>query len=452
MFKKYVLTIVFAGFFLFLFACSTPTENPPTELSPAEAPTAESGGIKLTTDGSGDYPDLEAAIAKAEAGETITLEAGTYRLDETLEINKSITLTGSGMEETLIVSNAAGAVLHFSGEGTYSLEGITVQHDGDTPAHAVLVDNGEIDFFNCRFNGSKGVSSDPKAGLTIRGNATGTVKDCQVNNNMNAGILLAGNSNIVLEGNTCENNLGVGIVYQENAGGTARSNVCTGNGEAGFYLDSNGEPLLEGNQCSQNGNEEVLGNGIMVRGKAILKDNICNANKYAGIAFGGSATGVATKNECSGNGLFGIYLEGEAAPTLEENTCNQNGTDNQGSGIAYFNNSGGTAKGNTLKENKQDGIFVGSEAAPELIENLCNANTSFGINYRGTQGGSASKNMCGFNGQIGILVDMNSTPLLEENSCFSNQAGIYIVETANPELVNNELFDNAQGDLVDLRP
>ena len=33
-----------------------------------------------------------------------------------------------------------------------------------------------------------------------------------------------------------------------------------------------------------------------------------------------------------------------------------------------------------------------------------------------------------------------------------NQVGIYIAESANPELVNNELYDNVKEDLYDLRP
>lgn len=123
-----------------------------------------------------------------------------------------------------------------------------------------------------------------------------------------------------------------------------------------------------------------------------------------------------------------------------------------GIGIAYFENSGGTAKGNTLKENKRDGIFIMRDAAPELIENICSKNQKYGILYAGTQGGSAKKNQCTFNEWAGIMVTENSIPLLEENICFSNQAGIYIEDTANPELVDNDLHDNSKEDLVDLRP
>jgi len=459
MFKKFVLGAILAGFSLFLISCSSSggagQTDTPTEPPPVSTPTTETSGIKLTADGSGDYPDLATAITAAEAGETILLEAGTYRLDETLEINKSISLIGSGMDETIILSSAAKAVLLFSGEGAFALEGITVQHEGDAPAQVVLVENGEIDFSNCRFTGSSGAFDNPNAGLMIRGNTTGTVEKCQVDNNVTAGIFLAGESNVVLDGNTCENNRGVGITFRENAGGEARNNNCTGNDFAGFFLESSGKLLLEENQCSRNGTEGKFGGGIFVSGAAAptLEGNTCNANSYTGIAYGGGApVGLAINNECSWNGQFGIYLEGEAAPTLEKNTCNQNGTGDKGAGIAYFDNTSGAAKENTVKENKSEGIFVGEEAAPDLIENVCSMNVNHGINYLGTKGGTAEKNQCGYNGQAGILVDMNSMPLLKENSCFNNRAGIYIVASANPELVDNELNGNSVDNLIDLRP
>lgn len=457
MFRKTALITVIIGFLLLLSACSGATvpdqADPPTELPVIPTPTTEASGIRLVADGSGDYPDLETAINKAETGETVFLEAGTYRINKVLEIEKSVAIVGAGIDETIITSSVTGAVLHFTGNGSYTLSGVTVQHEGDLPAHVVLVENGEIDFYNCRFTGSAGVVSDLNAGLMIRGSTTGTIKNCQVDHNATAGIFLIGEANVLMEGNSCKNNRELGIAFRENAGGTARDNVCNENGEAGFYMDSNGTILLEGNECSHNGNDETPGVGMLIGGEAgpTIAGNTCNANTYAGISFGQSAGGNTKNNECTFNGFAGINLEGESSPTLEGNTCNENGDADMGIGIAYFNNTGGTAKGNTVKENRRDGIFIMHDAAPELIENICSMNKKYGILYAGTQGGSAIKNQCAFNEWAGIMVSQTSVPLLKENTCHSNQAGIYIEETADPELVDNELYGNSKEDLVDLR-
>ena len=459
MVKKFLWTTVFTGFALFLFSCSNPATseqlNTTTELPPIPTPTTEIAGIRLNAEGSGDYPDLVTAIEAAKARENIILAAGTYRLDETLKINKSITLIGAGMDKTNIVSSTGGAVLYFAGDGIYALDGITIEHEGSLSAHAVLVENGEINFSNCRFTGATGTADETTAGLLVRGLTTGEVKYCQADNNTNTGILITEDSSIKLEANTCENNRGVGIAYRKNAKGTARNNACNKNDFAGFYLDGSSRAIhLEENDCSENGTAGSSGGGIMIRGNAAptLMGNTCNANIYAGITYGGSAQGNAVNNECSENGFAGIYLEGEAKPTLEGNTCNKNGTDELGAGIAYFNSSGGTAKGNTVKDNLRDGIFVGNDSAPEVVENICNGNHAFGIHFLEAKGGSARSNQCSFNQQVGILVDTNSTPLIEENSCASNLFGIYVVESADPELVKNDLHDNITEDLRDMRP
>jgi parallel beta-helix repeat protein len=455
--KKYFPIIVFIGFFLILTACAGSTGSnqvdSPTKIPPIPTPTTEISGIHLSADGSGDYPKLETAIIQAEAGETIILEAGTYRLDKILEIDNSITIIGAGMDETIIASNVTGTVLHFIGDGAYTLEGITVQHEGEIPAHAVVVENGQIDFSNCHFTGASGATNNTSAGVMIRGTATGTVKDCLIDNNATAAIYLAGEANILMEGITCTDNRELGIAFRENAGGTVKDNVCNKNGEAGFYIDSNGTILLEGNECSHNGSEESSGVGILVGGEAnpTIEKNTCNGNKNAGISFGQFAGGNIKNNECTFNGFAGINVEDEAKPNLEGNTCSKNGADELGVGIAYFENSGGVAKNNTLRENKRDGILVMHDAAPELLENDCSMNQKFGIFYSGNQGGSAIKNQCAFNNWFGIYVSENSQPLLQENICNNNQAGIFIEDTANPELVDNDLYGNLKDNLVDPR-
>ena len=65
-----------------------------TEFTP-DGPT-----IHLVADGSGDYRGLASALEAAEAGRTIYLAEGTYELDQPLEIERSIRLVGTGMEET----------------------------------------------------------------------------------------------------------------------------------------------------------------------------------------------------------------------------------------------------------------------------------------------------------------------------------------------------------------
>ena len=478
--KRILSAIIFTGILLTVAACgsgpSTEKAAPPTKIPPTAAPT-ENPGIHLSADGSGDYPDLEAAVAEAEAGETIYLAGGTYRLEESLVIDKSIALVGSGRDKTIIISSVEGNVLRFVGDGLLTLEGLTVQHEGTLPANVVRVDSGEIDISNCHLTGAT-IVNDGKlaAGLSVLGDTTGSVKNCIVDNNSAAGILLAENSYLSLGENICQHNDGFGIVFKDNAGGQALNNKCNNNVVAGFFLQSEGEILIKNNECSRNGAEGDASGGIIVRGttKPILDGNTCTDNPSIGIIYREEAGGQAINNDLSRNGVEGIFLEGNAAPsiegnicsqngvagifivgqatpTLKGNTCNQNGTESKGAGIAYFDQTGGVASENTVSNNR-DGIFISADAAPELVENMCSENLEYGIYYAGQSGGSAIRNQCTSNGKVGIAATENSMPLLQENICYGNQAGIFIAETANPILGNNELYDNSQDDLVDLRP
>jgi len=455
MLKKTLSAAIFIGILLVTLAClgGTVTEQAdlPTKIPPTAKPTKELG-IHLSADGSGDYPDLETAIALVKPGETIFLEAGTYQLDKSVEFSQSITLLGSGREDTVINSSADGYIIRFSGEGVFTLDELTVQNQGTLPANVIRVDSGEINFSNCRFTGAVEATEGQTAGLSVIGNTTGTVKNCMFDNNSLAGIFLAGNSNLTLEENDCSNN-GVGIGFRENASGQALNNTCNNNQLTGFYLLSDGEILLKDNECSHNGAEGDASGGIMVRGTTspTLDGNTCTDNPFTGILYGNTAGGEAIDNECSQNGFAGIYLEAEAAPTLEGNTCNQNGTVELGAGIVYFQQSSGVASKNITSYNNMAGIFVGADAAPKLIENDCSENVDYGIFYRGGRG-SASKNRCASNGKVGIAVIEDGTPRLEGNICIKNQGGIYVEASANPELVDNDLYENTQDDLLDLRP
>ena len=65
------------------------------------------------------------------------------------------------------------------------------------------------------------------------------------------------------------------------------------------------------------------------------------------------------------NGLYGIYVDGQAAPSLVANTCDDNGD----SGIAYFDDASGVVQGNRCMGNVHYGLFIGEAAAPEAAEN-----------------------------------------------------------------------------------
>jgi parallel beta-helix repeat protein len=349
--------------------------------------------VHIAADGSGDYPSLEEALAAVPPESTIMLDPGTYRLKHKLEIDKTISLRGAGMDKTIVVGDDATYVIRFTGPGKFTLQGITFRYEGTPWARVVSVKDGDIDFSDCSFTG--GVRDDDEnkggSGLLISGNTSGEIADCRSEDNGLHGFDLYDDSNLTLERNTCSNNSQTGIVYWDNSGGLAKENNCLNNGNYGIDVQDQAQPILERNTCSNNSQAGIVYwdnsgglakennclnngyNGIGVNEKAqpTLEGNTCQGNTYQGIRFDDNSGGVVRENQIMQNGRHGIWLGGDAAPTLESNKIK----DNQENGIAYFGNAGGTARQNEISGNLKC-ITVGKDANPELIDNSCNGSAT----------------------------------------------------------------------------
>jgi parallel beta-helix repeat protein len=467
---------------------STPTSTPTD--TPTAMPVRPPADIRLNADGSGDYPTLEKALAAASSGETILLEAGTYSLAQSLEVDKPLTLLGAGMDQTEIVSEAGGYVIRFSGGGPFIAQDITFRHEGDAVASVAVVDAGDIAFARCRFTGAVYTEeAGDLAGLWLQGNTTGTVQECEAVENDSFGILVDDQAEPTLEGNSCTDNELFGIAYSGEAGGAARHNTCLGS-QGGIGVAGHAEPTLEKNVCTDNElggilygdhssgvacQNECSGNGIGIivndRAQPTLEGNVCADNDKSGISYYGTVGGLARDNDCSRNEGAGIEIANQAQPTLEENTC----TDNEQGGIGYADSASGLARGNVCSGNRLFGIGIVQQAEPTLEGNTCNDNELAGIAYSYNTGGVARQNECAGNGRYGIGILGQAEPTLEgnvctnnldagiayfddasgvarQNECAQNALGFFIAETADPELVDNNCHDNVEEDVRDLRP
>lgn len=367
------------------------TAKPPTPEPTTEPPTAIATMMEITlaADGSGDFATLEEAVEAAADGATITLGPGSYELESMLEINKPLRLVGQAMDDTVIISEAEGAVVHFTGSGLFAAENLTFRHKGKAIANVVEVAGGEVDFRRCGFTGA--VWDKQKAmggiGLLIYGDTQGEVRECWIHDNGLYGISVGDQAQPTLDGNTADHNDGGGIGYWGSAGGVANNNWCSDNSHNGILVNDKATPILTGNTCQNN------------------TDN--------GISYWGNSGGEARGNECSGNGYHGISVSERAQPLLEGNTCNSNSD----SGIAYFDNSGGTARRNECSNNSRHGIAVTEKAKPILEDNTVSDNGDSGIAYFDSAGGSASGNHCSGNVSYGMYVARTANPRLADNDC-----------------------------------
>jgi parallel beta-helix repeat protein len=276
-----------------------PTVTPSSTLSAATTEphaTPETATVRVVLDGSGDYTDLKVAVGDIPPGGSVSLAPGIYRLEEPLKVQKPLHLLGAGMDETIIVCEAAGFVVRFSGDGPFVAEDLTFRHEGEAVADVALVEGGNVTFSRCRFTGAVATEAEGYgAGLYLQGSTDGIVRECIAVENDGIGIAVFDQAQPTLEKNISSRNE-AGILFTNNAGGIALQNECLENA-FGIQVGEEAQPTLE--------------------------ENVCAENELVGILYGGNAGGGARWNECAGNQV-GIYLSETAHPVLVENDSHDN--------------------------------------------------------------------------------------------------------------------------------
>ena len=335
------------------------------------------------------------ALVQAEPGQSILIRRGTYFLVNPLLIENQITLVGEGQGETRLIGRYQSYLARISTSKHVEVKGISFIHEGKNPGDCIIVEEGEVFFTKCSFQGAvyDKVADTHGAGLRLTANSHGRISNCNFYKNECNGIWLGGNSNFRLIENICKENRWSGIAYFGNSGGTASNNLCENNGKRGIYIAENAQPNLEANTCRR--------------------------NKWSGISYYEATVGTAKENLCENNELYGIAVGANAQPILVANTC----FENKNSGIYFFGNSEGTAKQNVCNENGEYGIVVGQQSKPELNVNTCSGNRNSGIFFFGTAAGTVKNNLCERNGNFGVYINSRANPILEANTFGNNTNG-----------------------------
>ncbi len=309
--------------------------------------TERSKTIIVAADGSGDVASVEAAVERAQPGDTIRLGVGTYQLRTPLRIEKSLRFEGAGMDKSRIMfSGQEFFLMGLVGNCEWHIQDIAFERSGRHISNIVVTlrDVCKIQVRRCSFSGAVYDETEETGGMGLQlgDNTSGLVTECVSTRNGSAGILAASQADLVLEGNRCYENGRTGILFGGNARGTARNNECVKNG-FGIQVRDQAQPTLENNRCNENNN---------------------------GIMYGENAAGVASNNECVRNEA-GIIVSDQAHPVLEGNRCRENKT----FGIGYVGNAAGTARNNECVENGEFGVcFAEATPRPTLVDNVCSPN------------------------------------------------------------------------------
>jgi parallel beta-helix repeat protein len=344
------------------------------------------------------------AISEIKEGGEITLQPGEYRLREPLHIRKSLTISGTGYEETVIVFEGKSIFtedegrcggIKYSGEGMLSIRDVSLRYAGVDVVCVITAVKGDLRLTRCFISG--GVGRDEKKNL------------------IGGGVWVHKTSNTVISGCIiADNEVGVGVSARSKA--RIEFSKILGNGEWGIAIGGNASSEVRHCEISNNGI------GILASGESrlVARDNTCEENSYSGIALFGSAQGEVNGNACRNNGLHGIYAGEQSRLVARNNTCEGN----QGFGIALLGSAQGTVVGNTCRNNGTYGIYADNQSRLVALNNTCEGNEMSGIALFGSVQGEIEGNQCANNKLNGIYIHERSVKAtLRNNTVYGNQYG-----------------------------
>jgi parallel beta-helix repeat protein len=168
-------------------------------------------------------------------------------------------------------------------------------------------------------------------------------------------------------------------------------------------------PRIARNVCYRN-----MGGGIgsMNGSTAVIENNTCFENFYAGIGHSG-ASPVVRGNTCYGNIRAGIGISEGSSPTVAGNRCFKNRR--AGIGIRTGKDTQPVVENNECFENDMAGIGVEDGASAKLTGNVCTANKAAGIGLRGRARAEIVKNKLTANALVAIGVTENSEAIITDN-------------------------------------
>ena len=245
------------------------------------------------------YDTIQAAIDDAADGDTITVAAGSY--NENVTVNKQLTIVGAGAESVTV--NALVSTLpcfHITADGV-SLSGFKVTGALDGQTDAILLDDAD----DCTI--SNNIATNNYWGITLYNAANNTISENVANSNTAQGIGLGGadTTGNQIVGNTASNNASNGILLSPGVGGnnTISGNTVSANGKYGISITSSNNTvtnnIITGNSPAfTNGGGLALftHEGYTATGNVIQFNTITGNAGLGGIGSNSSGTNDISKN------------------------------------------------------------------------------------------------------------------------------------------------------------
>jgi parallel beta-helix repeat protein len=372
------------------------------------------------------HKTIQAALDAASTGDIILVDPGTYH--ERLVLKRGITLKSAGddtrgklgllrAEKTII--NGGGK--QDGGPGVELAEKAVL--DGFTITNVGFYDDAKWKKHHAsqgNLQSHEHIGAPGVAGIAVTGISTCTVINNIVHHIGYTGIAIIGDPNKQVSPRVVRNfsyrNMGGGIGSMKKSTAIISENTCFENFYAGIGHDD-ASPLVTKNICYSN---IRAGIGVSEGACPIVQGNRCYKNRRAGIGIraGSMTKPVIEDNDCYQNDMSGIGNEEHVEPTIRNNRC---------------------------YENKLAGIGSRDHARPKIINNRCYRNLDAGIGTEGAAVALIEGNECYENARAGIGQRGDAQTTLIGNHCHHNKTtgiGFDACKIGQATMRDNKIIDN----------
>ena len=379
-------------------------------------------GVQLT--GTGSLAISETAVRTQGVGVLVAGDANAEITDsEFVGHDMGVQVGGAAVVDASgnTFTQHATAAISYGDTSSGSAAGNTITKAVDVAIQAIGDATPDITDNDISTTGSVGVSVVERADAVVENN---TIRDRDV------AVQVGGSADATVRGNDLLDFTAVGVLYGETATGTVSDNDITGADAVGFVAGGDSSPSLVGNRIVGNGvgvvfREQAAGEAranivkthtiavqIVDSADPLLLSNDIEDSTEAGVAVGGSATPRIEQNRFLRNGNISIQIAENSRPVVAGNVINGEAV----YGAIYRDAAGGEFRDNRIV-NHVYGIQLEGTAAPSITGNSMEKVALTSIAYTETSGGDASGNTCTESFSAGISVSDQATPTLGTNDC-----------------------------------